>query len=168
MLETLYYADEIRTADLPEEPEVLISQPELDMALSLVEMLEEPFDAKKYSDQYRVAMLDMIEAKRNGETLVAAPETPLPKTVDLMAALKASLEAAKKGKVAESAGWPAPQRRTGRDQELVESASLALAAATSLLSRHAPTPLDEYRAKRDFPRTDEPAASAVSRPRAAR
>jgi DNA end-binding protein Ku len=98
MLETLYYPDEIRTADLPAEPEVLVSQPELTMALSLVEMLEEPFDPKKYSDQYRVALLDMIEAKRNGETMVAAPEAPLPKTVDLMAALKASLEAAKKGK----------------------------------------------------------------------
>jgi len=113
MLETLYYADEIRTADLPEEPEVLISQPELTMALSLVEMLEEPFDAKKYSDQYRVALLDMIEAKRNGETLVAAPEAPLPKTVDLMAALKASLEAAKKGKpvaVESSPGGAAPSK----------------------------------------------------------
>src|SRR5207237_2641383 len=71
MLETLYYPDEIRTADLPEEPEVLISQPELTMALSLVEMLEEPFEPKKYSDQYRVALLDLIEAQRNGETVVA-------------------------------------------------------------------------------------------------
>jgi DNA end-binding protein Ku len=61
-------------------------------------MLQEPFDPQKYSDQYRVALLDMIEAKRNGSEIVATPEAPLPKTVDLMAALKASLEAAKKGK----------------------------------------------------------------------
>jgi DNA end-binding protein Ku len=98
MLETLYYPDEIRTADLPSQPDVMVSQPELTMALSLVEMLEEPFDPSKYADQYRTALLDMIEAKRNGEAIVAPPETPLPKTVDLMAALKASLEAAKKGK----------------------------------------------------------------------
>jgi DNA end-binding protein Ku len=45
-----------------------------------------------------VTLLDMIEAKRNGQEMVAAPEAPLPKTVDLMAALKASLEAAKKSK----------------------------------------------------------------------
>jgi DNA end-binding protein Ku len=98
MLETLYYPDEIRTADIPAAPDVLVSQPELAMALSLVEMLQEQFDPKKYQDEYRVALLDMIEAKRNGSEIVATPEAPLPRTVDLMAALKASLEAAKKGK----------------------------------------------------------------------
>ena len=98
MLETLYYPDEIRTADLAPTPEVAVSQPELAMALTLVEMLEEPFDPKKYRDEYRVALLDMIEAKRGGQEVVPTPEAPLPKTVDLMAALKASLEAAKKSK----------------------------------------------------------------------
>jgi DNA end-binding protein Ku len=98
MLETLYYPDEIRTADLAPTPEVQVSQAELAMALTLVEMLEEPFDPKKYRDEYRVALLDMIEAKRSGQEVVATPEAPLPKTVDLMAALKASLEAAKKSK----------------------------------------------------------------------
>jgi DNA end-binding protein Ku len=98
MLETLYYPDEIRTADLQATPEVLVSQPELNMALGLVEMLEEPFDPKKYQDGYRTALLDLIESKRNGSEVVATPEVPLPKTVDLMAALKASLEAAKKAR----------------------------------------------------------------------
>ena len=73
------------------------------MALTLVEMLEEPFDASKYHDEYRVALLEMIEAKANGQEVVATPEAPLPKTVDLMAALKASLEAAKKAKPADAA-----------------------------------------------------------------
>jgi DNA end-binding protein Ku len=98
MLETLFYPDEVRTQDLPSSPDVLVSQPELAMALSLVEMLEEPFDPVKYQDNYRAALLEVIEAKRTGTEVVAAPETPQPKTVDLMAALKASLEAAKKGK----------------------------------------------------------------------
>jgi DNA end-binding protein Ku len=98
MLETLYYPDEIRTADLPEAPEVLVAPQELNMALTLVEMLEEPFDPNKYHDGYREALLGLIEAKANGQEVVAAAEAPLPKTVDLMAALKASLEAAKKGK----------------------------------------------------------------------
>jgi len=103
MLETLYYPDEIRTAELTSEPDVLVSPQELTMALTLVEMLEEPFDTKKYHDEYRVALLGMIEAKSSGQEVVATPEAPLPKTVDLMAALKASLEAAKKGKPAASA-----------------------------------------------------------------
>ena len=68
------------------------------MALSLVEMLEEPFDPSKYHDQYRVALLEMIEAKRDGSQVVAPPEAPVARTADLMAALKASLEAAKKAK----------------------------------------------------------------------
>lgn len=103
MLETLFYPDEIRTQDLPESPDVLVSQPELNMALSLVEMLEEPFDPKKYTDDYRNALLEVIEAKRSGQEMVAQPEAPMPKTVDLMAALKASLEAAKKGKAGAAA-----------------------------------------------------------------
>lgn len=98
MLETLYYPDEIRTADIQAEPDVLVSPAELNMALSLVEMLQEEFDPKKYQDEYRAALLDLIEAKRNGTEIIATPEAPLPRTVDLMAALKASLEAAKKGK----------------------------------------------------------------------
>jgi DNA end-binding protein Ku len=98
MLETLYYPDEIRTADIQAEPDVLVSPAELNMALSLVEMLQEEFDPKKYQDEYRAALLELIEAKRNGTEIIATPEAPLPRTVDLMAALKASLEAAKKGK----------------------------------------------------------------------
>jgi DNA end-binding protein Ku len=98
MLETLYYPDEIRTQDLPSLPDVLVSQPELAMALNLVEMLQEPFEPGRYHDQYRVALLELIEAKRNGNEVVATPTAPLPKTVDLMAALKASLEAARKSR----------------------------------------------------------------------
>jgi DNA end-binding protein Ku len=112
MLETLYYPDEIRTAEIPAAPDVLVSPAELNMALSLVEMLQEEFDPKKYQDEYRVALLEMIESKRNGTEIVATPEVPLPRTVDLMAALKASLEAAKKGK-GTGAGETAANGTTG-------------------------------------------------------
>jgi DNA end-binding protein Ku len=126
MLETLYYPDEIRTADIAAEPEVLVSQPELNMALSLVEMLQEEFDPKKYQDQYRTALLDLIEAKRNGSEIVATPEVALPKTVDLMAALKASLEAAKKGKAAgESAANSAPGASKARGKAVGKDESEA-------------------------------------------
>src|SRR6266568_4233329 len=84
MLETLYYPDEVRTADIEGEPDLLVSPQELTMALSLVEMYYEPFDPKKYSDQYRAALLDLIESKRAGQEIVATPEAPLPNTVDLM------------------------------------------------------------------------------------
>jgi len=127
MLETLYYPDEVRTADLPATPDVMVSQPELTMALSLVEMLQEPFDPKKYSDGYRTALLEMIEAKRNGNEIVATPEAPAPQTVDLMAALRASLEAAKKGK---GGAEPTPigtKEAAGGKDEPEESEELAVA-----------------------------------------
>ncbi len=118
MLETLYYPDEIRTAELPAAPDVLVSPQELTMALTLVEMLEEPFEPSKYHDEYRVALLDMIEAKANGQEVVATPEAPLPQTIDLMAALKASLEAAKKAKPAGGTGTPPSQEPDEPQEEL--------------------------------------------------
>jgi len=71
----------------------------------------------------------MIEAKRNGQEIVATPEAPLPQTIDLMAALKASLEAAKKGK---AAAEPTPitakdGARSGSKDEPEESEELAVA-----------------------------------------
>ena len=114
MLETLYYPDEIRTAEVQAAPDVMVSQPELNMALSLVEMLEEPFEPKKYHDDYRGALLEVIEAKRTGTEMVAQPDVPMPQTVDLMAALKASLEAARKTKPAEAAEEPAAAPAAGK------------------------------------------------------
>jgi DNA end-binding protein Ku len=98
VLETLFYPDEIRSLEQAPSPEVLVSQPELAMAFSLIDLLQEPFDASKYQDQYRGALLELIEAKRNGSQVVAPPEAPAMRTADLMAALKASLDAAKKAK----------------------------------------------------------------------
>jgi DNA end-binding protein Ku len=133
MLETLFYPDEVRTQDLPSTPEVLVSQPELNMALSFVEMLEEPFDPARYQDNYRAALLEVIEAKRTGSEMVAQPETPMPQTVDLMAALKASLEAARKGKAdAAAAEEPAPisaKARKGKAKDADESEDQELAVA---------------------------------------
>ncbi|HLZ31758.1 MAG TPA: Ku protein [Chloroflexota bacterium] len=129
MLETLYYPDEIRVADIQPEPDVLVSPAELNMALSLVEMLQEEFDPKKYQDEYRAALLDLIEAKRNGTEIVATPEAPLPKTVDLMAALKASLEAAQKGKAAAAPEVPKKSRTkaSAKDDEPQATEELAVA-----------------------------------------
>jgi len=132
MLETLFYPDEVRTQDLPSSPEVLVSGPELNMALSLVEMLEEPFDPRKYHDNYRAALLEVIEAKRSGAEVVAQPEAPMPKTVDLMAALKASLEAAKKGKAdaepaAAAADGAKGKRGKAKDADEDDSEQLAVA-----------------------------------------
>lgn len=95
VLETLFYPDEIRI-EKSEIPEVDVSERELQMALTLIEMLQEPFDPEKYHDEYRQALMQVIEAKLEGQELeeVAAPRPA--KVTDLMAALKASVEAQKR------------------------------------------------------------------------
>jgi DNA end-binding protein Ku len=98
VLDTLLYADEIRSEDRPRVPEVMVSEPELNMAQALIDMLSQDFKPEQYHDQYREALLAAIEAKLQGEEIVEAPAAPTPKVTDLMAALKASVEAAKKGK----------------------------------------------------------------------
>lgn len=98
VLETLFYADEIRKPE-SEMPEMKVSEAEMKVAYALIELLEEPFDPTKYKDEYRDALMQIIEAKLEGHEFVA-PAEPAAATpaVDLMAALKASVEAAKKRK----------------------------------------------------------------------
>lgn len=100
LLNTLHWPDEIRNPgelSLPEDearPE--IHKRELDMAMMLVDNLSATFDPQRYKDDYREALLAVVEAKVNNQPLQRAePERPS-KVTDLMAALKASVEAAQK------------------------------------------------------------------------
>ena len=98
MLETLFYSDEIKPPDF-ETPEVKVSEAEMKVAYALIDLLHEPFDPTKYRDEYREGLMSIIEAKLEGHEFVA-PEEPAAAApaVDLMAALRASVEAAKKRK----------------------------------------------------------------------
>jgi DNA end-binding protein Ku len=98
VMETIYYPDEIRgTRLLPGlEREVKLHDNELKMARELIENLATKFQPEKYDDQYRKKMLELIHAKIAGEE-VAVPEVAARgKVVDLMEALRASVEMAKK------------------------------------------------------------------------
>jgi DNA end-binding protein Ku len=107
-METMLWPDEIRTPDfgfLGESPDV--RKQELAMASSLVESLSGDFDPSQYTDQYREALDSVIEAKIEGRDLVPAPDTEQTgrggKVVDLVAALQASIDAAKRGRTGEVA-----------------------------------------------------------------
>lgn len=95
MLETLYYADELRVDLTKEIPTAKITEQEQKMAEALVDLLAGQFDPKEYTDTYREALMQVIEAKLEGKQVVAAP-TPEAKVTDLMEALRQSVEAAKK------------------------------------------------------------------------
>jgi DNA end-binding protein Ku len=107
LLETLFYADEVRP--VPQIPEAPVSERELEMAYALIDLLREPFDASKYEDEYRVALVDLIEAKQAGQAVVVEPVQQETKVVDLMEALRASVEAARKPEAETSA-----PKRAGR------------------------------------------------------
>ena len=103
-METMLWPDEIREPAfgfLDESPEV--RKQELAMAASLVESLSGDFDPSQYTDQYREAVESLIDAKIEGRDLVPAPDTEVEggaKVVDLVAALQASIDAAKRGRAA--------------------------------------------------------------------
>jgi DNA end-binding protein Ku len=110
MLETLYYPDEI-SVEQPKMPEVEISDRELGMAFTLIDLLSEDFQPEKYRDGYRDALLGLIEAKIQGQEIVAQAPPPPGEVIDLMAALRASVEAAQRSR--DGDGQDEPARRAG-------------------------------------------------------
>jgi DNA end-binding protein Ku len=97
LLETLHYPDEIRERDAS-LPDVTVNERELAIASTLVDALAEPFDPSKYHDHYREALLELIKAKTEGREVVAAESATPGQVTDIMEALRASLEQARKRK----------------------------------------------------------------------
>jgi DNA end-binding protein Ku len=107
-LETMFYADEIRATDDLDMPEdATLGEKELKMAKSLVDMLTGDFAPEKYHDNYRAALLELIERKSEGQE-ITRPAPVAGKVTDLMEALRASVEAARREKAGASAGANAP------------------------------------------------------------
>jgi DNA end-binding protein Ku len=97
LLSTLYWPDEIRALgdlDIPDE-EVELKPAEKKMAAQLIEAMTGEFDPAAYRDEYREALMQVIESKIEGrETVEVEPAEEPTKLVDLMAALQASVNAA--------------------------------------------------------------------------
>jgi DNA end-binding protein Ku len=99
VLETMLWPDEIRTPDFGFLDEDIDVRPqELKMAESLIETMSAEFDPEEYHDAYREALQQVIEAKVAGKEVVQpeAGRAEAGPAVDLMAALRASVDAAKK------------------------------------------------------------------------
>jgi DNA end-binding protein Ku len=97
VLETMYWPDEIRAVDFEElDQDVDVRPQEVQMARSLIENLTEDFKPQEYRDEYREALLGVVEKKVAGEEIEAVPEPEATRVVDLMDALKASVDATKK------------------------------------------------------------------------
>jgi DNA end-binding protein Ku len=91
VLETMYWPDEIRSVDQLELPSGKAASPqarEVDMARTLIESLASHFDPDQYKDEFRGALLDLIERKMKGERRSTKRRKPEPKVIDLMEALR--------------------------------------------------------------------------------
>ena len=99
VLETMLWPDEIRTPDFAFlDEDITVRGPEEKMADSLVASMSGDFDAGEFTDEYRDALMQMIDAKAAGHEVVEAPSDTSSgpaNVVDLMAALRASVDAAK-------------------------------------------------------------------------
>jgi DNA end-binding protein Ku len=117
VLETIFYPDEVRNVDhvpgLTEE--VSLNEKELEMAKQLIEQLTAPFEPEKYEDEYREAVLELINSKISGDEVKVAKEKPKTNVVDLMEALQASIN--------ESKGKEPKKKETKKQKETSEKKS---------------------------------------------
>ena len=125
VLETMYWPDEIREADFGGvDVHEDVRDQELGMARQLIDSLTGAWEPSQYADAYREALLQIVEAKLNGQEIEVVEAEPAAKVVDLMEALKASVAAAKKDRraregraEAEERGEEAGGQEAGRPQE---------------------------------------------------
>jgi DNA end-binding protein Ku len=96
ILETMYYADEIRKPESVDGKAGKLQKAEVEMAKSLVENLSAEFKPEKYDDTYRKELLQLIRKKAKGQKLPEPQEEEEGEVIDLMAALRESVEQTKK------------------------------------------------------------------------
>jgi DNA end-binding protein Ku len=117
VMQVLRYADEVRSFDEVPVGDVTIKEPELKLAIQLVEQIAgDEFKPEAYEDEVRKRMQEAIQRKVDGQEVTAAPpEAPRAQIIDLMAALKASLasKGAKAAAPASSEDQGEPQAASG-------------------------------------------------------
>jgi len=137
VMSSLAYADEVidpsEISELQGLDGVEVSAKEIAMAESLVESLAADFEPEKYHDEYREQVMALIQMKADGEEF-EMPEvsTEKPKVIDIMAALEASVAAAKNARANHPSGAPTKKVKAA-------AASKSSAAATKASAKSAAT-----------------------------
>jgi len=96
VLHTMFYADEVRQVDEFRTDTSLVKEKELALAKMLIESLTAEFEPEKYHDTYRDNLQKLIQAKLEGQQVVATPAPHIAPVIDIMEALKKSLAEQKK------------------------------------------------------------------------
>jgi DNA end-binding protein Ku len=161
VLNTMLWPDEVRAASFDFLDEDMSVRPqELAMASSLIESMAGDFKPEEFSDDYRAALQQVIDAKVNGKEIVAPPEVEEAPSgaIDLMAALRASVERAKAAR--ESGVSPAEHEPVTPTP--IHSARSAAKKAPAKKTAAAEAPAKKTAAKKATPAkaTEEKAAPA--------
>jgi len=133
VLQQLLHTDEVRPFSEVEVEEADLKEPEVQLALKLVEQTaSDAFHPEAYPDEVRARTLALIEQKVQGKEIqLTPPEAPRAQVIDLMEALKASVAAADQGARAGASAAP-PARPAPRDDEAEEAERRPLRATTPL------------------------------------
>jgi Ku protein, prokaryotic len=139
VLHTMLWPDEVRSPAAVSPPaDIELRSQEIAMARSYIDTLTTDFDPSRYHDEYRQALQEVITAKVEGHELEAAPSTPTQgNVVDLMAALRASVDEArrKRGEPAQAAAadddddTATPARKSAAKKAAAKTAAAKTAAA---------------------------------------
>jgi DNA end-binding protein Ku len=125
LLETMYFADEIRKPESVDAGGKLRSA-EVEMARSLVDNLSDSFDPEKYDDTYRKELLDLLREKaETGEISAPAEEPEEAEVVDLMSALRESVERTKRQQAGSRRGSGSKTKSSTRKRSTKRRASKA-------------------------------------------
>jgi DNA end-binding protein Ku len=102
---------------------VKVRDQEVEMARQLIENLTAEWSPDEFTDEYREALLKIVEAKINGEEIEVVEAEPTAKVVDLMEALKASVAAAKGQADDEPAAKPASKKSSAKKSSAKKSSA---------------------------------------------
>ncbi len=141
---TMLFADEVlppdRLEELPDPKEVKTTRREVEIAEQLIGSLAGSFEPEKYTDTYREEVLALIERKAQGEEIAVQPpaeevQAPVP---DLMAALKASIEAVRERTGEDRHGAPAKKRKPAARKAAANKQAAKKQAAKKQAAKKAP------------------------------
>ncbi len=176
LLNTMLWPDEIRKPDFGFLDEDLkIRPPELAMATSLIDSMAGDFHPDEFTDDYRAALQEVIDAKVEGREVVQpeeAEEAPAA-AVDLMAALKASVERARAARGEEPAGGgageptPITSARSAQQKKAAAKAPAKKAATKRAAPKKAETAKKTETAKKAAPKAAEKKAAKKAAPKKA-
>jgi DNA end-binding protein Ku len=93
VLETMYWPDEIREVEIEDLDDSEVKDTELQMARQLIDSMTSDFDPSEYVDTYREKVEGLVQQKIEGKEIAIVEEAGTAKVLDLMDALKQSLEA---------------------------------------------------------------------------